>query len=454
MPDPLTNLEIQDVLSSIRRLVSEDNRHRAERDRARQTDAAAPAESGKLVLTEALRVAPEGAPEPDAPAPGAAEADVAMPDAAGPAAGVAGGADLPTGPEAEAPEPHSGEAFPLDETVTGDARFAADDALPAVAEAEAAGDDTWEQAEEDASLEGTIAELEAAVAGFGGEFEPDGSEVARTQGIDAELEEAFEESFAVDLAAEEEAAAELAALSQPVTAGAAEAAPVAAPPADAVDVVAGDERAAEIAAATGDAHDGVAEADETAAESAWAPDDAVPGSGDDRAASLDPFDLSEVEDTTATLVIPAFVHSGPVRPAVAAAATEPPRPAGPRRLTLTAAQAVPADQVPWGRGGAPATWPEDETGPEDEIGPGDAPGLASALAEETGEAIAPAGDEAERSTFDPGDEGVIDMAMLRDLVAEIIREELQGPLGERITRNVRMLVRREINRALEARGLD
>lgn len=97
MPDPLTNIEIQDVLSSIRRLVSEDNRHRAERDRARQTDAAAPAESGKLVLTEALRVAPEGAPEPDAPAPGAAEADVAMPDAAGPAAGVAGGQTSPPG---------------------------------------------------------------------------------------------------------------------------------------------------------------------------------------------------------------------------------------------------------------------------------------------------------------------------------------------------------------------
>ncbi len=46
------------------------------------------------------------------------------------------------------------------------------------------------------------------------------------------------------------------------------------------------------------------------------------------------------------------------------------------------------------------------------------------------------------------------MDMLRDLVAEIIREELQGALGERITRNVRMLVRREINRALEARGLE
>lgn len=50
-------------------------------------------------------------------------------------------------------------------------------------------------------------------------------------------------------------------------------------------------------------------------------------------------------------------------------------------------------------------------------------------------------------------ESVIDEDMLRDLVGEIVRQELQGPLGERITRNVRKLVRREINRALAARDL-
>lgn len=41
-----------------------------------------------------------------------------------------------------------------------------------------------------------------------------------------------------------------------------------------------------------------------------------------------------------------------------------------------------------------------------------------------------------------------DREMLRALVAEVLREELQGELGERITRNVRKLVRREILRAL------
>ncbi|PRY74725.1 hypothetical protein [Marivita geojedonensis] len=42
----------------------------------------------------------------------------------------------------------------------------------------------------------------------------------------------------------------------------------------------------------------------------------------------------------------------------------------------------------------------------------------------------------------------IDEAELRDMVVEIVRQELQGALGERITRNVRKLVRREIHRML------
>ena len=49
------------------------------------------------------------------------------------------------------------------------------------------------------------------------------------------------------------------------------------------------------------------------------------------------------------------------------------------------------------------------------------------------------------------DERVIDEEMLRDIVSEIVRSELQGELGERITRNVRKLVRREIHRAIMTR---
>ncbi|MDF3413042.1 hypothetical protein HKX54_01110 [Sulfitobacter sp. M57] len=52
------------------------------------------------------------------------------------------------------------------------------------------------------------------------------------------------------------------------------------------------------------------------------------------------------------------------------------------------------------------------------------------------------------------EEQLIDEEALRDLVSEIVRAELQGALGERITRNVRKLVRREIHRALAAQELE
>lgn len=48
----------------------------------------------------------------------------------------------------------------------------------------------------------------------------------------------------------------------------------------------------------------------------------------------------------------------------------------------------------------------------------------------------------------PADGQLVDPDALRALVGEMIREELQGEMGERITRNVRKLVRREINRVL------
>ena len=52
------------------------------------------------------------------------------------------------------------------------------------------------------------------------------------------------------------------------------------------------------------------------------------------------------------------------------------------------------------------------------------------------------------------DEALLDEDALRDLIADIVREELQGALGERITRNVRKLVRREIQRALAVQDLE
>ncbi|GGE33262.1 hypothetical protein GCM10011360_21380 [Primorskyibacter flagellatus] len=60
--------------------------------------------------------------------------------------------------------------------------------------------------------------------------------------------------------------------------------------------------------------------------------------------------------------------------------------------------------------------------------------------------------DADRQTLTE-EPALLDEEMLRDLVAEIVREELQGALGERITRNVRKLVRREIQRALTSQEI-
>jgi hypothetical protein len=93
--------------------------------------------------------------------------------------------------------------------------------------------------------------------------------------------------------------------------------------------------------------------------------------------------------------------------------------------------------------------------------------MASAEAERAAESIPPA--PAQRTVFDApqgskvatellDEDGtplaVLDETALTEIVRQVLRAELQGDLGERITRNVRKLVRAEINRALIARDLD
>lgn len=48
----------------------------------------------------------------------------------------------------------------------------------------------------------------------------------------------------------------------------------------------------------------------------------------------------------------------------------------------------------------------------------------------------------------------MDEEKLRELVAEVVRQELRGALGERITRNMRKMVRREIYRTVSSRDLE
>ncbi len=49
---------------------------------------------------------------------------------------------------------------------------------------------------------------------------------------------------------------------------------------------------------------------------------------------------------------------------------------------------------------------------------------------------------------------LLDEDALRQMVVEIVRQELQGPMGERITRNVRKMVRREIYRILSSQEFE
>ncbi|OYX41522.1 MAG: hypothetical protein B7Z02_15340 [Rhodobacterales bacterium 32-67-9] len=395
MSDPLANLEIQDVLSSIRRLVSEDSRRRPQQPKER-AEGQSPVPENKLVLTDALRV-----PEAEV------RADV-----------------LPEGEDT------------LRQSVAGDGVFDEAEGLPDAGVPLPDGSALlrdWEtdSAAEAQSLEDTIAELEAAVAGIGGEFEPDGSEVAARTRTDAALEDAFEDGFAVDVAAETESE-ELAR-----------------------DVTSGDLRsrqgrgqdgaaAADLPDAAGPAERREDRATETGSDETGADDTRDDGAEDDQVgdSGTELSDESGGEDRS-NGATPAFVHVGAMRSSQAVSETAPAGSGRIRRLTLTAADAVPAEAGRTDGGGAEGgRWDRD-----------DAPGAETLI---HADAAVDDGVDADEAVglFSAGDEAVIDMDMLRDLVAEIIREELQGPLGERITRNVRMLVRREINRALESRSLD
>lgn len=332
MSDRSSNMEIHDVLSSIRRLVSEDKNAPFGRSAKDSKSPAATEEpQDKLVLTPAYRVQNEG---------GSA---AAMTD---------------------------GEVLPADA----------------------------------ASLEDTIAELEAAVAVNGGDFEPDGSEVGKAGRADADpdLERAFEDSFAVDLAAEDEQQSDL---SRPVTSG---------------QMDDGDD-AGEAAPDAGAEPEGTEEAEDDASEADETP-----------AVATDPENLSPARPGTDSVAVEmpspeeldALIAAGTAAAAGAAAA---------RRLNLSVGDLVAERGAPWGRIDAPERDEADAA-----AGDQDSPSMGPA--------------QSALTTLDLQAEA--DAEILREIVADIVRQELQGPLGERITRSVRMLVRREINRALESRDFE
>lgn len=99
-------------------------------------------------------------------------------------------------------------------------------------------------------------------------------------------------------------------------------------------------------------------------------------------------------------------------------------------------------------GGSVASLPWQENAP----GRNDASGIESALTIQ--EQAADGGRSSDEVDFLARNEGLLDSDAMRDLIEDIVRQELQGALGDRITRNVRKLVRREINRALTSHELD
>lgn len=533
MSDPLSNSEIQDVLSSIRRLVSEDRRTRE----ARAPADAAPGTPviGKLILTEALRVETvEQAP---------VEAEEA--------------------PFAEQAEGRLVEDTPIEVTTI---------VPPPVRAASVLADDI-------ASLESTIAELEAAVAGIGAEFEPDGSEIARSPDTAeaSALEDAFDEGFAVDTGDFVRVAPADDRLDEPVTGSALRPATTVSEPEPAGDeligtatratdeiaflrspgamrradwhVISGGEAGPAAGSAplsrlhlrpAGEAHEPVGTAqEETAAfvsdavqvEAETADIDAPDETLKAALSATEDFagpdaDVAVTWDVTGEAAAPAAdvltatdEREGSLRESAEEAAaghveddvgelahepesglaeaattefsetasddasevlgSDPDRETGPvveDETVVEHVEAEPSELVEDAVEELAGDLPESAVGDLIDSVAGDPAAVeipvdldtpllstagiagaaaATALPEVAGDAEAVAGSGGEEvDLFAAGDEAVIDMEMLRELIVQVLREELQGPLGERITRNVRKLVRQEIARALEAQKFE
>ncbi len=434
MSDPVSNAEIEDVLSSIRRLVSEEPSLLNRRKQA--------AEAGKdrLVLTPALRV-----PDDAETAPGADDAD-----------------------EGLAP----GQTDPV----------------AAIQDAEAApqlGDTEDRYVSHRQTLENRIAELEAALQNTADEWEPDGSEVPSTEPItmpvfhgqanaDAALEPAEDE--ADDAAAMEGAEADGAEMDLTE----AEPAEVELAEADAETEWAGAEAETELAeaeagleAAEAEAGVEIAEADpaETfragneAEEGDASPDEQSaplllgdPETGAGQAASVlfrhghayaDRYEDAALREDSVSLA-PAAPEDGEVVPQE------------PDDYEYDAASDEALDASTEAETGADRAEPEEAEilgEPAEADQSEDVTAQAEAEEDSLAAGLHEVEDEARTGGEDDGfdmfaSDTVLDENALRELVGQLVREELQGVLGERITRNVRRLVRREIQRALAVNELE
>jgi len=459
MSEPMSNVEIEDVLSSIRRLVSYNStrsRPGAAPDLEEEGHNGAPTDA--LVLTPALRVGTEGDDEPEA-----AESSecAAEPDETGATA-------LETTTEDPAPEPSPDDtaapADPLWEVEAFD--FRTGDA--GEEEPEEAGGDT-DTPEEDA-LGSRVAGLEAAF-GTRDEYEPDGSEVAASE----ETYDWEDDDTVIDLSTPDVPSGTPLFLRSTGARAASARADDLSDDAEALTGAADGDDAS--ASSDGTEEDTPALSD--VAEADWA----APVDETADADAADQEDWPEPEEDWTAPELP--------RPAEEQAQTAPsdrretaedgppllfrasprgnwaPEPVAdePESVQPEAAEAA---------GIAPDDLADDEFS-DDEFQPDEDHGddtLEAFSVGTEGSAARPMDDEADpwEDADDPHDDGIdeaalaaalegpnapalIDEERITEMVAEVVRSELRGALGERITQNVRKLVRREIARALETRGI-
>jgi hypothetical protein len=359
MSNPVSNAEVEDVLSSIRRLVSEDRRPL----QTSQTAApAAPvtASNGRLVLTPALRVAEPPAERP-APAdrPRAAVPPLLLDDVLPQEPATQDAAGLHADPDAKVDADGSG----------GQSEFEAEHTL-------AADLHGWEEDE---------AEADAAAAADAEAYRDDRTETV----ADAPAREAAE----------------------PPRPGAQET---------------GEARTSELGAKIAALETAINRIPER-----WEPD--VPGS-DEYSGTEQPAMAWEDDvdhDATGARLSPEPEPEPEPEMGEGTAPEEDEEPEAPQGTFFTRHSAAASRTQ-----GAPAT--------EE----------AAAFGRVVGAAPRPQAQDDDEGLAYGGEDQLIDEEALRDLVSEIVRAELQGALGERITRNVRKLVRREIHRALTAQELE
>lgn len=407
MSDPVSNVQIEEVLSSIRSLVSRGDKAKREKRReyGDDNDTSNPVE--KLVLTPALRISEE---EDQSTGP----AEDAESDAASVGAFVLTAEEHAVDRETEAlkdifvGEPHQVPETPDLQSLLGvrddpldfvESYVVAPEDDPVV---EAVLEDVAEEADVEtaateevetsrASLEATIAALEAAVTSSTEEFEPDGSKVA------------FSSSWKGD--ADEEPAEEL------------EVAPVEADEVDAEEDDANDGVLVLrnfVSNRSGPANEDVEPAVATDESEFVASDvDTIEPDAMEMASETDAVEPIEAEDTADE----ANEHGR-----IFCVVSDQP-------VDETKEEAIAGPVGP--STGTPLSFDEDDFGDE-MIG---------------GEDLPAALDDDDMSTALAA--GVaLDEEVLKKIVSQVLKGELEGELGETITRNVRRLVRREINRVL------